>query len=86
MKQNVSRPLIIIGCVILVLISLKFGIIGGFLGAALAGAILKKYNIVSPESAWVKETKGVKIAKYIVLGLVLFVILGLIAYFYYGGY
>lgn len=86
MKQNVNKPLIIVGCIVIVLVGLRFGIIGGFLGAALAGTILKKYNVVSSESAWVSETKGVKIAKYVVLALVLLAIIGAIAYSYFSSY
>ena len=70
------KALVIIGAVILILVGLRFGLIGGLIGAFVAGVILKKTGTVSPNSAWVKETKGVTIAKYILLGLVL---LGLIA-------
>jgi hypothetical protein len=71
---------IILGAIAVLLIGIRFGLITGLVGAFFAGLILKKYGIVSADSAWVKETKGVKIAKYVLLSLV---ILALLAYAFF---
>ena len=64
----------VIAAIILVLVGLRFGLIGGLIGAALAGVSLKYFGVVSANSAWVSETKGVKTAKYVVLFVVLTII------------
>ena len=79
-RETVKKPLIITGAILIVLVGIKFGIIGGLLGAVLVSWILKKYKIVSPNSALVKETKGVKIAKYVVLGLILLAIISFVVF------
>ncbi|MEK7542398.1 MAG: hypothetical protein AAB524_01725 [Patescibacteria group bacterium] len=57
--------------IVLVILGIQFGIAGGLIGAALAGLVLKQFGVVGAGSAWVTETKGVRIAKYIVLAVVL---------------
>jgi hypothetical protein len=75
-KPNIfKKTIIIIGVILIILIGLRFGILGGLLGAALASIMLRKTNTVSTDSVWVKETKGITIAKYIVLGIVLILII-----------
>ena len=67
MRKTVGTVL----AVVLVIVGVKFGIIGGLLGAAAAGLSLKYVGVVSPDSAWVSETKWVTIAKYVLLAVVL---------------
>ena len=57
--------------IILVILGIRFGLVGGLIGAALAGLVLKQFGVVGAGSAWVTETKGVRTAKYIVLAVVL---------------
>jgi len=80
----VKKVGIILLVIIIVLIGLNYGIIGGLLGAALAGLILKKTNVVSSDSMWVKETKGLKIAKYVILVIFLLLIAGAFVYILLG--
>jgi hypothetical protein len=90
-NQNVlltkkPRTVKIIGVIITILVIIiivagfRLGILGALLGAGLASYILKKSNIVSPESPLVKETRGIKIGKYILLALILLAIFGTGAY------
>lgn len=69
--------------IILILIGLRFGILGALLGATGAAWSLKRYGVVSKDSAWVTETKGMKKAKYTLLSVVLGVIVIGIAYVYF---
>lgn len=61
-----------------------FGLLGGTVGALLAasyvGRRLLQNNVISSDSVLVKETKGIAIAKYVVLALVLSAIFGAGAY------
>ncbi len=63
-----------------VLIGIHFGIISGLIGAAIAAYSLKHFGVVSPNSAWVSETSGVRTAKYILLAVVL-ILLAAMTYF-----
>ncbi len=65
------------------LVGLRFGIIAALVGAGLAAFFLKYFGVVSPNSAWVSETNGVKIAKYILLAIVA---LGLVGFAYVAFY
>lgn len=92
-NQNISKTkkiLYIIYSIIAIILAFiiggnLFGLLGGILATFLAAAYvskqLSKNHIISSNSAWVKETKGVKIAKYILLALILLAILGVLAYF-----
>lgn len=71
---------VIILSILLVLGGLHFGIIPALIGAALASLIIKKSGIVKENSAWVSETKGVKIAKYVLLAVIVIPLLGLLIY------
>ena len=51
-----------------------------FSWASLAGLLLQKMNVVSSDSVWVKETKSLKIAKYVILFLVLAAIITAFAF------
>lgn len=66
--------------IMLVLIGIRFGIIGGLIGAALAGVVLKQFGVVGIGSGWVTETRGVRIAKYILIAIILLAILVLAFY------
>lgn len=80
-----SKILIIIGVIILILAGLSFGLIGGLLGAFLGSVVLRKTGVVSSYSAWTEETKALKIAKYILLGIVILAIM-VFAYFIFRPY
>ena len=71
---------VIILAILLVLAGLHFGLIPALIGAALASLVIKKSGIVKKNSAWVSETKGVKIAKYILLAVIVIPLLGLLIY------
>lgn len=80
-----SKILIIIGVIILILAGLSFGLIGGLLGAFLGSVVLRKTGVVSSYPAWTEETKALKIAKYILLGIVILAIM-VFAYFIFRPY
>ena len=83
--SSTSKILIIIGVIILILAGLTFGLIGGLLGAFLGSVVLRKTGVVSSYSAWTEETKTLKIAKYILLGIVILAIV-VFAYFIFKPY
>lgn len=79
MKKTISivfsLVIVILGYIIGNLI---FGFIGSIIGALLAasyaGFRLRQKNVVNSNSPLTKETKGLKIAKYVLLSLILIVI------------
>lgn len=81
LRHSISKKVAAIFiAIVLVLVGIRFGLIGGLIGAALAGVVLKQFGVVGAGSAWVTETKGVHIAKYILLAVVLVAILILAFY------
>jgi len=79
----------VIGVIILIIVgSSIFGyffgfvgdVVGALAGASLGGYLLKRSGIISPNSALVSETQGVRTAKYVLLAVVLIILAG-IAYF-----
>ncbi len=81
-KASVPKKIlgIILAIVSFILIAaLLQGILGILLAAAVAGWCLKYFGVVSPNSAWVSETKGLKIAKYIILVLVGIAVIGILS-------
>lgn len=71
MKKTTRNVLVLVLVLALVIVGIKFGLVMGLLGAAIAAFCLKRFGVVSADSAWVSETKGVRTAKYILLALVL---------------
>lgn len=57
--------------ILLVVVGIRFGLVGGLVGAAIAGLVLQQFGVVKEGSAWTTETKGVRIAKYILLAVIL---------------
>ena len=70
------KPFAIIAAILSLLGGLYLGPIGIF-GGTLAAYFLVHYGVVAPDSAWVSETKGTRIAKYVLLAIVLLGLLGL---------
>jgi len=79
----------VIGTIVLILILSSLGgyflgltgsIIGALIGAAVGGTMLKKSGAVSANSSLVSETSGVRMAKYVLLAIVLLA-LAIFAYF-----
>jgi hypothetical protein len=77
MTKKIGIIILAIACV---LVGLRFGILGALVGASVGGYFLKKYKVISPNSALVSETPGVKRAKYIVLAVVV-ILLAAMSYF-----
>lgn len=75
-----SFIVVIIGFIVGNIFGLFGGIIGALISASYVGSRLKKMGVISQDSPLVKETKGVKIAKYVVLAIVLILIFGTGAY------
>lgn len=74
----------IVAAAVLVLSALYYGgVIVGLLFAAAAGYCLKHFGVVGADSAWVSETKGVKVGKYILLAIIA---MGLILLYWYLNY